>query len=51
MKRDGPNRAVIGYESKDEKPDTDFQLVYSTEARENVGLSLISSLPVGRIVP
>ena len=36
--RDGANRAVIGYESKDEKPDTDFQLVYSSEVRD-VGLS------------
>ncbi len=41
IKRDGPNRAVIGYESKDEKPDTDFQLVYSSEKRD-VGLSLIT---------
>src|SRR5215467_15449965 len=41
IKRDGPNRAVIGYESKDEKPDTDFQLVYSSEKRD-VGLSLIA---------
>src|SRR5436190_11025156 len=41
IKRDGPNRAVIGYESKDEKPDTDFQLVYSSETRD-IGLSLIT---------
>src|SRR5438067_235199 len=41
IKRDGPNRAVIGYESKDEKPDTDFQLVCSSEKRD-VGLSLIT---------
>src|SRR5947207_3396359 len=41
IKRDGPNRAVIGYESKDEKPDTDFQLVYSSEKRD-IGLSLIT---------
>src|SRR5204862_1103265 len=41
IKRNGPNRAVIGYESKDEKPDTDFQLVYSSEKRD-VGLSLIT---------
>ena len=44
IKRDGANRAVIGYESKDEKPDTDFQLVYSSETR-NVGLSLLSHKP------
>src|SRR5438093_5557423 len=41
IKRDGANRAVIGYESKDEKPDTDFQLVYNSGARD-VGLSLIT---------
>ena len=41
IKRDGSNRAVIGYESRDEKPDTDFQLVYSSENRD-VGLSLIT---------
>ena len=41
IRRDGPNRAVIGYESKDDKPDTDFQLVYSSEKRD-IGLSLIS---------
>src|ERR1041385_7295383 len=45
IKRDGPNRATIGYEGKDEKPDTDFQLVYSTEARENVGLNLLNYKP------
>src|SRR6266704_614379 len=44
IKRDGANRAVIGYESKDERPDTDFQLVYSSEARD-VGLSLLSHKP------
>jgi len=41
IKRDGANRAVVGYESKDEKPETDFQLVYSTAARD-VGLSLLT---------
>jgi Ca-activated chloride channel homolog len=41
IRRDGANRAVIGYESKDEKPETDFQLVYSSEKRD-VGLSLIT---------
>src|SRR5947199_8141297 len=46
IKRDGANRAVIGYESKDETPDTDFQLVYNSEARD-VGLSLIVDKPAG----
>src|SRR6266571_3298865 len=44
IKRDGSNRAVIGYESKDEKPDTDFQLVYSSDTRD-VGLKLITYKP------
>jgi len=44
IKRDGPNRAVVGYESKDEKPDTDFQLVYSSDTRD-VGLKLITYKP------
>src|SRR4051812_43712717 len=46
IKRDGPNRAVIGYESKDEKPDTDFQIVYSSDTRD-VGLKLITYKPDG----
>jgi Ca-activated chloride channel family protein len=44
IKRDGPNHAVIGYESKDEKPDTDFQLVYSSDTRD-VGLRLLTYKP------
>src|SRR6478735_6088968 len=46
IKRDGANRAVVGYESKDEKPDTDFQLVYSSDTRD-VGLRLITYKPDG----
>lgn len=47
IKREGPNRAIIGYEGKNEKPDTDFQLVYSQESREKIGLSLINYRPDG----
>jgi len=46
IKRDGSNRAVIGYESKDEKPDTDLQLVYSSDTRD-VGLRLLTYKPDG----
>src|SRR4026208_2299625 len=46
IKRDGANRAVAGYESKDEKPDTDFQLVYSSDTRD-VGLRLLTYKPDG----
>ena len=42
--RDGANRAVIGYEATNEKPDTDFQLVYAGDAHD-VGLSLMSYRP------
>lgn len=41
IKRDGTSRAVIGYEAKDEKPDTDFQIVLTKEKRD-VGLHLMS---------
>src|SRR6476469_1035861 len=44
IKRDGAYRAVIGYESKSEKPDTDFQIVYSSDNKD-VGLSLVSYRP------
>src|SRR5438270_11809073 len=45
-KREWSNRAVIRYESKDKKPDTDFQLVYSSDTRD-VGLKLITYKPDG----
>src|SRR4051812_894042 len=44
IKRDGANRAVVGYESKEEKPDTDFQLVFATESKD-IGLNLITQKP------
>ena len=47
IKRDAPNHAVISYESHDEKPDTDFQLVYNTESHEKIGLSLLDHKPDG----
>ena len=40
-KRDGATHAIVGYESKDERPETDFQLVYST-APGDIGLSLLT---------
>src|SRR5436305_7117115 len=36
IKRNGPNRVVIGYESKVEKQDTDLQHVYSTHISDIV---------------
>src|SRR5207247_10267606 len=48
IKRDGPNRDVIGYESKDEKPYTDIQLVYRSDTHE-VGLRLITYIQDGYV--
>ena len=41
IRRDGTSHAVIGYESKNEKPETDFQLVFAT-ATQDVGLTLLT---------
>lgn len=41
IKRDGANRAIVGYEATNEKPDTDFQLVYSRDTQD-IGVSLMS---------
>ena len=44
VKRDGAHRAVVGYEARETKAETDFQLVFNTEARD-VGLTLLSHKP------
>ena len=41
IQRHGGNRATIGFEAKDVKPDTDFQLYFAPEGGE-VGLNLIT---------
>ena len=41
IKRDGANRAVVGYEASNEKPETDFQLV-CTQDTHDVGVNLMS---------
>ena len=40
--RHGATRAVVGYEAKDVKPDTDFQLFFATTPRSEIGLSLLT---------
>jgi Ca-activated chloride channel family protein len=40
--RHGPRRAVIGWEARDVRPDTDFQLFYSADPRSDVGLSVMT---------
>lgn len=41
INRHGENRATIGFESKDVKPDTDFQLFFATE-KDDVGVNLLT---------
>jgi Ca-activated chloride channel family protein len=41
IKRDGEKRAIVGWEASNTKPDTDFQLLYSTGDTE-VGLSCVT---------
>ena len=41
IRREGQNRAVVGYEQKNVRPDTDFKLIYSRNANP-VGIDLLS---------
>ena len=41
IKRDGEKRAVVGWEASNTRPDTDFQLLYST-AETEVGVHLLT---------
>jgi len=38
VKRDGDRKAVVGFEAKDVRPDTDFCLVFGVEPADDVGL-------------
>ena len=44
IKRPDPNHAIIGYEAKDVKPDTDFQLFFAPQ-KQDVSLDLVTSRP------
>ncbi len=46
VKRDGANKAVIGYEATDVRPDADFQLFFSQEDSD-LGVSLMTYKPAG----
>ncbi|MEY2409694.1 MAG: Ca-activated chloride channel [Verrucomicrobiota bacterium] len=46
IKRNGGNKATIGYEASDVKPDTDFQLFYSQEDGD-LGVSLLTYKTAG----
>jgi len=41
IKRHGGNRAMIGFEAKDVKPDTDFQLFFAPES-DDIGVNLMT---------
>jgi len=46
IRRDGERRAIVGFETKDVKPDTDFQLLYGAEGGA-VGMSLVTHRVAG----
>ena len=41
VKRQGPNRAVAGYEAEDVQPDSDFALYYAPE-KDEIGVNLLA---------
>lgn len=46
VRRDGDRRAVVGYEAKDVRPDTDFRVIFSRRANP-LGIDLITSRKPG----
>jgi Ca-activated chloride channel family protein len=42
VKRGGDRRAVVGFETRDARPDTDFQVFYSVEAKSDVGINVLT---------
>ncbi|HYE18490.1 MAG TPA: VIT domain-containing protein [Tepidisphaeraceae bacterium] len=42
IKRDGDKKATIGYEERNVRPDMDFKVVFSKEAKNDVGISLLT---------
>jgi Ca-activated chloride channel family protein len=42
VKREGGKKAVVGFEDKNVRPDTDFKLVYSVEAKKDVAVNLLT---------
>jgi len=47
IKRDGHRKAVIGFEAKDVRPDTDFQMVYGMEPADDIGLGMLCHREAG----
>lgn len=46
IKRNGPNRATVGYEASDVAPDSDFALYFSPE-KDEVGINLLTHRVAG----
>jgi Ca-activated chloride channel family protein len=46
IKRNGPNRATVGYEESDAKPDLDFALYFSPE-KDEIGVKLVTHKVAG----
>lgn len=42
VNRHGDNNATVGYEAKNLKPDTDFQLFFSHNEKEDLGITLLT---------
>jgi Ca-activated chloride channel family protein len=42
VKRDGNQKAVVGFETGNARPDTDFQVFYSVEPKKEVGVSVLT---------
>ena len=47
VRRDGDRKAVIGFEAKDLRPDTDFLLAWGVEPADEIGLGLLSHREAG----
>jgi Ca-activated chloride channel family protein len=47
VKRDGDRKAVIGFEAKDLRPDTDFLLAWGVEPTDAIGLGLLCHREAG----
>jgi Ca-activated chloride channel family protein len=42
IKRDGGNKAVVGYEERNVRPDADFKLIFSREKANDIGINLLT---------
>lgn len=42
VRRHGANEAVIGWETSNARPDTDFQILYGTDDKSDIGMSLMA---------